>query len=756
MTRQPTTRITLHDVLILAALSTLMGCAGSARTPDITPSLPREGDAHTAPPPLARDGDQDRDPWAGRDNLIETPAPAPVGALELPPVERFTLKNGLPVIVVKSDRLPVVHMQLAVKAGRVDSPRDKMGLAEFTAEMLSKGTRSRDAVQIAQTIDQVGGELVANAGVEATAIRCSALSKDLRTCSTLLADVTVNPAFPAAEMDAVAKQLLAAVRQRRDNAGQMATAHLHNLLWGEDHPRGWPMSARTIQAIERKDLQAWHKKWFVPDNAVLAVAGDVDPRALRAELERAFRTWRRGKRPARPSYSAPALQDIAVRLVDKPGQTQSHIRIGQPGIAHSDPAFFDHEVFNYVLGGGAFSSRLMRVVRSQEGKTYGASSSFERNRERGAFVVATFTRNSEVMTTLRLLLDELARMKERGPTQDEVRDAITHITGAYALRFQSAADVADALLAAHLDGLDDDYVREYPLAVARVTPESASKAAAGTLTPDRLAVVIVGDARQVAPQLDRAGWDHETVSYLHPIASYERQPRDPGPVDPEAEAAGRALLDRALAAKGGAARLARIKNMRMQARGKLVVDRRELPATFTRRYLAPDKLRMDIEIDLGAGTADVVTVLSGDKAWNKQPGQGVVELPEGAVQELQRQIWRDQDLILLRHRDKGTRVESLGEKTVAGRTLDAVRVTRGDGKVSATLLLDKKTHLPAMLTYTEQGIESVESYDEYRPVEGIQVAHRRRTDNQDAVLDIELTSVTFNGAMAPSLFTAPK
>lgn len=740
-----------------AMLLLLSACPSSARTPDVIPTLPGDGDANTAKPsPIVQEQSPD-DPWAKRDDLITAPAPMPVQNLELPPIERFTLANGLRVIVVQSRALPVAHLQLAVQAGRMDSPRDKMGLAEFTAGMLSKGTRARNAVQIAETIDRVGGSLSANAGFDITLVSCSVLSKDLGTCATVLSDITINPIFPAGEMDEIEKQLLATVRQLRDDAGKMANVHLQNLLWGEEHVRGWPMSGRTIDAIERADLVAWHRTWFVPDNAVLAVAGDVDPKAVRAQLEQAFRLWRRGKAPAHTSQGEPELGGIKIRLVDKPGQTQSHIRVGQLGIAHKDPAFFDHEVFNYVLGGGAFSSRLMRVVRAEAGKTYGASSYFERNRERGSFVLSTFTRNAEVLATLKLLLDELTRMQEQGPSAAEVGDAITHLTGAYTIHYQSPADLASALLAADIYELGNDFVKNYPLAVAKVTTDSASKAAARTLTPKRLAVVIVGDASQVAPQLEKAGWAFETISHLQPIAAYERNVRElPRPVDPKAEAAARTILDRALKAKGGQAKLASIKSMSVRAQGKLVAETRELKATFHRRYQAPDKLRMDIEIDVGGGKVGVVTVLSGDKGWNKQPGQGVVALPPDAIAELKRQIWRDHEFVLLRHKDKGTRVEPLGEKTVEGRTYDVVRVTRADGEVSTTLYVDKKTSMVGIMTYTDQGMEWTERYDDYKAVSGLQIAHRRYTKSDEAVIELQVSSVTLNDSIDASVFSEPK
>ncbi len=198
--------------------------------------------------------------------------------------------------------------------------------------------------------------------------------------------------------------------------------------------------------LKRDELIAWHKTWFVPNNAILVVAGDVDPKEIKGELERAFGRWKQGAVPPTPTYKEPGLSGIRIRLVDKPGQTQTHIRIAQFGIRHDDPRFFDTLVWNYALGGGAFSSRLMKVVRVEGGKTYGASSAFDRNLDKGSFVTQTFTRNSEAIATMKLLLRrdrEDGRRTARPRTRSAA--AIANIAGGYALRYQSASDFASAL-----------------------------------------------------------------------------------------------------------------------------------------------------------------------------------------------------------------------------------------------------------------------------------------------------------------------
>ena len=200
----------LRASLLAAAAAALASC-GSARPSAITPTLPGDGDSNVAaaPAPAATAA---TDPWAGRTDLLKAPAANPPRRIELPPIERFTLPNGLQVLALKVDRVPVVNMQLAVKAGRADEPGASVGVSEFAAQMLLKGTRTRDALTIARTIDKVGGELTTDASHEATVVSCSVLARDLGTCLSLVPDVVAAPSFPETKVPEVRDDLIASIR----------------------------------------------------------------------------------------------------------------------------------------------------------------------------------------------------------------------------------------------------------------------------------------------------------------------------------------------------------------------------------------------------------------------------------------------------------------------------------------------------------------------------------------------------------------
>ncbi len=757
----------MSDLRVLSALFLAVvvvgGCGSKASS--LTPDLPSTGTEHLSPA-VSAGGDEVsavHDPWLGK-QLIKPPTAKAPTALVLPDVQRFVLKNGLQVIAVVDSRLPVTTLQLAIKAGKRHVPREKVGLAEFTAQAMTRGTRKRNAAAIAKEVEAVGGELRADANYEATLFSCKSLSRDLRTCLTILPDLVTNPNFPQSELDLVRRNLLASIRGRLDDAGQLASAHFQSTLWGDAHARGWVMSSSTVQSISRDDVAAWHKAQVVPNNSVLAISGDFDAKTIQKDLERAFGRWRKAEiaktlaRLKTPSMQLPELQGLRIRLVNKPGETQAHIRMGHLGIAHADPDFYAALAFDYSLGGGGFSSRLMKVVRSAAGKVYTASSHMDRNREVGAFLTATFTRSTEAVATVKLMQEVARGMAKTGPTTDELRAAVTNISRSYAMRFETGGDVASALLAAELHGFGDDYVRDFPIKIAAVTREQAAKAAARILDPVNGVLVIVGDAGQIGPQLAAAGWGFEQVSFRQPISNWERAKADDtgdASSDPQKAAAARKLLDAALTAKGGVRRLRALKSFHWRGDATLNLPTGAMTATVEKHFLAPDSLRLDMVI--GGGKVKIVTALSAKQGWalEKSPqGERVRDFAAPELAALSGQLWRDSELVLLRHLEKDATVSWLGERVVASKTVVAIGVSSKDGR-SVILLIDAKSKMLLGMDYADHGMKTSERFEDYKKVRGMPVAHTRSTKGPQVDLLVKLTDFDVDQAVAQALFVRP-
>lgn len=727
----------------------LVACGGTRATETI-PSLPGDGNRNTARPVAHRDAKGDG-PWADESKLIKVPDTGPAQPLELPESERLQLKNGLVVILVPSKAAPAVSFQLAVRAGREHVSRDKVGVARLAALALAHGTRSRSAKAIQKTLETAGANLDASASYEAALLSCDTGTDSASTCLDLLADITINPTFPAAEVAALEKDVKESVRRRIRDGAKLADAHLQNLLWGAGHPRGWPASERTIGAISRADLVAWHRRWYHPNNAVLAVAGDFDAAALKKRIERSFGRWARARLPETKVPAAPDLSGISIRLIDKPDQEGADIRVGRFGVGHRDPAFFAATLVNQVLGGGPGS----RLARAADGAA--VRSQLDRNLHPGALVVSAAAKTDDAVATIRSIRDAMSELASSGPSAAEVAAAGIEVAGEYATHLRSSADVAGALLAAELHGLPAQYVERYPVKARGVSVAQATAAAKSLLRPDRLAVVVVGPARRIAKQLDAAGWKYEVLGFVDPVGSWERD---------AAKTEARKILDDALAAKGGAKLLSKLRTFHWK--GKATLAQRNggsTTAAVEKRYKAPGRLRLDMDLkDAGGNQVKLVTVMTGNAGWAQRVMGGKsqsVEFPQAEVQAGKSQIWRDQDLVLLRHRDKGTKVVLVDELEVSGAPSYAVRITSADNKNTVVLYIDKKTKLLRGMTYQErtpQGrpLVTEERYSDYRSVSGLKMAHRRTTKSAQLDLTTKLDWVKINVPIDDGLFVKPK
>lgn len=735
------------------AVGLALGCGAA---PEHAPTLPAEVAASPPFPAAKGEGPMkpDPDPWRGRTDLVlAPPLPTPL-PVNLPRIERFTLKSGLEVLVVENHDLPVVSLRLAIHAGSADETRERRGLASFAAQMLTRGTTKRSADAIANAIDFVGGSLHASADFEETHVSCGVLTKDIETCLSLLPEVVLSPTFPDQEMGEIRDRFLSELRELRDSARALANEHFENTLWGDDHVRGWPMTEDTVSAISQRDLALWHATYFRPNNALLAVAGDVNAKTLKARLEKGFAVWKQGVVPTRTAYSEPAWPGVKVRLVDKPDQTQSQIAVGHLGIAHADPDYFPTVLMNYTLGGGAFSSRLMKVVRSEGGKTYGASSSFERWKTRGTFEATTFTRTAETVSTLKLVLGEMAKMKSEGPTEAELKDAQANLAGGYPLAFETAADVASAVLSAELHGLGEEYVREFPVRIAKVARAEAVVAAQKRLDPDGVVIVIVGNASVVGKALAQAGFAFEQVGHLEPISPRDRDKKK-APAGAEAEARGRALITQALEAKGGEAKLKAIRDLTLVGKVKLKTGTEEIEGEYQRYFQPRSRVRMNLDVpQWGRKIAVVVTE---DAVWQSQ-GDDVVDLPAEMAEAARALLWRDRDLVLLSAHQPETKIRASGRETVGDAEYDSVTIQRADGGWETRLLFDTKTHLLFRMDYDEDGKRMREEFADYKTLGGIAFSMRQRATGTQGgpAMDITLSDVKVNAGLPVATWERPQ
>ena len=426
-------------------------------------------------------------------------------AVAAPPlkIERWTMANGLVVLLVERRAIPAVEAHLVIKSGAVVDPEGRAGLAALTAGLLLKGTAARSAVEIAEAIDFIGGSLTARADDDVSTLTLTALKKDLPAALNVMADALLRPAFPAAEVERARRETLSGIRAAKDDPEDVAQKAFAPLVFGP-HPYRNPVEGleTTVPTLTREEVVAFHRTYYRPNNAILAVVGDLGAPEARRVVQTAFGRWE--KAPILPVTVTPAppVADQTVSLIDK-DLTQATIILGHLGIARTDPDFYPVTVMNYILGGGGFASRLMTTIRDNRGLVYGISSGFDAKRYPGAFSVSLQTKTASAGEAIRAVRDELARMRADGVTDAELDAAKEYLAGSFPLRFETNAKLARLLGLVEFHGLGLRYFEDYPRAIRAVTRDDVRRVAAARLDPERAVLVVVGKKSDLAS----AGWE---------------------------------------------------------------------------------------------------------------------------------------------------------------------------------------------------------------------------------------------------------
>jgi zinc protease len=432
----------------------------------------------------------------------EAPPPIanPVQPVLPQPAER-TLPNGLRVIVARSSDLPLVTADLTVKTGAWADPQGLSGVAGMTANMLTEGTTTRSAQEIARQVEQLGATLESGASLEASSVTLNVMPDKLATGMAIMADVARNPAFKAEELDRQRQLALDSLQVAYQEPGQLAALATAPVVFA-----GTPFGHVTngtpgsLPRIKTTDLAAVHRAWFRPDNAVLVLTGDISAEQGFALAEQAFGDW---ARPATPLPPPPAISPTVVRravVIDLPGAGQASVNVVKPAIARNDPGYYSGLVANTVLGGG-YSARLNEEIRIKRGLSYGASSRLAANRTTGSFRASAQTKNESAPQVLDLITEQMKTLAAAPASADELKARKSVLVGNYGRELATTGGLADILGNLALYGVPLDEITRYTAKVEAVSPAQVESFAGRTLDPGAASVIIAGDAKAFAGPL---------------------------------------------------------------------------------------------------------------------------------------------------------------------------------------------------------------------------------------------------------------
>lgn len=427
--------------------------------------------------------------------------PAPEAAF--PDYVTKELPNGLKVFVIKDDRKPSVTFRLLIKAGAAQDG-DKPGLSGFVGSLLNRGTKTRDAMKFAIESDSIGAHVEASTGADAISLTAAALTKYTDRILDLLVDAALNPVFPAEQFAKEQRKALSGLAAEKQQPEQLGGKLASRVVYGTEHPYGKYRTVESVSAITRDDLVKFHDTWFAPNNATLAVVGDVQPDAVLALVEKAFAGWQKKDVPQPATPEVPAMKGLTIHLVDRPGSVQSNIIITNPGPKRNASDLPEVNVTNATLGGG-FSGRLFQNLREQHGWTYGAYSVFDMQKIGGDFSATAETRNEVTAPAVEETLKEIKRLQSEPVPGPELELQREYNVGNYLLSLESAGRTAQRVQDIDLYGLDPDFYKVYAKRMASTTAEQVQAVAQKYLSTENVAIVVVGEAKQIQPELEKIG-----------------------------------------------------------------------------------------------------------------------------------------------------------------------------------------------------------------------------------------------------------
>jgi zinc protease len=411
-------------------------------------------------------------------------------------IKRSVLDNGAVLLVSEQHQLPMVTVSIAFDAGSRRDPAGKAGLASLTAASLTEGTRELNASQLNQKIDFMGSSLSVDAARDYVDASCVSLTRYFRDTLGMLAAVLTEPGLRDEDILRKRAEQIAGLKSAEEQPGYVAHRVFTELLF--DHQPYGHLPEGDIDSVEKltpSDVREFYHTYYRAGSAVIAVVGDVHADQVKSELEHDLAKLK-GKVPPQPTPEAVQVPPGAhLTTVDR-NVTQANIQLGFGGIARSNPDFYRLQVMNYILGGGGFASRLMKVVRAKQGLAYHVASRFSPGTFPGSFEVVLQTKNSTANQAINLVLEQLREIQSQPVSEADLEAAKKFLIGSFPLKIDRQSAIANFLIQLEVYGLGLDYAERYPKLIDAVTVSDVERVAQRYLHPDAYILVAVANQKE--------------------------------------------------------------------------------------------------------------------------------------------------------------------------------------------------------------------------------------------------------------------
>jgi zinc protease len=427
--------------------------------------------------------------------------------VKLPQPIEATLPNGMTVLILEDHRFPIVTVDFTIDgAGALWEPADQHGLAGVTAQMLREGTAVRTSKQINEAIDRLGASFFASApfGDGAASVDAGGLSDNFDSWFPLAVDLLLNANFPADELAKLKQRLKVQLIQQRQQPNFLTTERFSEAVYG-NHPAATVAGTpESIDELTSEKLAAWHKGRYSSQNTLLGITGDVNAKDLIAKLTTWFANWPKTDFKVPPTPAAAKVEAPHVYVVDRPNSVQTTLAMGNIAIARTSPDYPAMVVMDQVLGAGA-AARLFLNLREAKGYTYGVYSSFTARKYAGPFRAGGDLRTEVTEGAMTEFWIEFNRMRNEKVPADELDDARRAVVAGFALSLEQPEQLLNFAEEQKIYGLPADYWEKYPAQISAVSADDVQAVSRKYVDPANMQVVGVGDARKIAPVLQKYG-----------------------------------------------------------------------------------------------------------------------------------------------------------------------------------------------------------------------------------------------------------
>lgn len=686
----------------------------------------------------------------------KTSATKPWQQIPIPPLPKFNpaqpkrieLPNGMVLFLQEDHELPLIDAVARIRGGARSEPADKIGLVDIYGDVWrTGGTKTKTGDQLDDFLEARAAKVETDGSVDSTTISLNCLKQDFDDVFAIFLDVMNNPEFREEKIDLAKKQMNTGIARRNDDIGHVASREAALLGYGKNNPYSRIAEYSTVAAVNRDDLLAWHQRFVHPNNIIFGIVGDFDSTVMEAKLRKAFESWPKGPQ-AEPPQIAFSNPKPGLYFAQKDDVNQSAIRMVTLGIEKNNPDYFPVVVMNEVFGGGSFSSRLVKNVRTKQGLAYsvggGVGSSYDHP---GLFRIAMGTKIENTAQAIKSLNEQIQDMVKDPATADELKLAKDSILNSFIFNFDSPDKVLRERMAYEFYGYPADFLEQFRAGIEKVTTADVARVAQKYIHPGQFATLVVGT--------DEAG---KQLATLGPVAKLDITIPMPGqsetttkPVASTPE--GKALIAKVVNAIGGDAKVESVKALKQTSTRTIQTSQGEMKMKTNTTIVLPDKVQQVMDTPMGSMTM----VLTPASAFMSAGGE-VQDMPSSQRPEGLNSIKRSIISIAQHASDPKYAFAVVGNEKI-GDTDATILDISADG-TALKWFVDPQTGRVLRASYssvTQQGPAQVNTdYSDWKNFDGLTLpTSQTSTRNGEPFATEKIESIQVNPPVDPKLFEKP-